>query len=462
MSLVLVGLNHRTAPVEMREQFCLVGSGLQMSSGELHLARQGSALSPLHEVVILSTCNRLEIYAVTPGTAPDAWTHIENWLLSGRAIDWQTLHRHLYFLEGQAVVRHLLRVAAGLDSAILGEPQILGQVAQAFADAQTASTTGAILSHLFALAVRAGKRARTETAISRHTMSISHAAAQLAKGKLGELDNANILIVGAGEMAEVAAQALHRHGARQFTFINRTYGHAEKLAGQLGGRALNWCQLREALAWADVAITATGAPHTVIYASDIAQILTERQGRTLIFIDIAVPRDVEQSVGELPGVQRFDIDDLEANLDANLAQRQAAIPAVEAIVEAESLNFLNWLHCRQVVPVIAELQKKAESVADAELQLALHKLKGLTPHDQTVVERLAHRIVGKLLHDPTIRLKALAACGNGYGYAHAVRELFDLETVYQPPDDLAMPSGTCNLQCVLPGVLPGRSEITEK
>jgi glutamyl-tRNA reductase len=450
MSIVLVGLNHHTAPVELREQLALTDCGLQMALGDLQLIGQRCARPILHEAAILSTCNRLEIYGVAQGNAADAWNSIEDFLSSLQDIERHDLHPHLYFRSDQEAIRHLLRVAAGLDSAILGEPQILGQVAQAFADARAAGVTGAILAHLFTLAVRAGKRARTETEISRHTSSISHAAAQLAKDKFGDLKGANVLIVGAGEMAALAAQALQRHGARQFTVINRTYLRAETLAAPLNGRALNWYHLDKALAWADVVITATGAPHTVIYASDVAQMLSERQDRKLLFIDIAVPRDVEEAVDNLPGTYRYDIDDLEASLDANLAYRQAAVPAVEAIVEAESANFLDWLHCRQVVPVIAELQRKAEAVVESEVTLALRKLKGLTAHDQEVVERLAHRIVGKLLHDPTIRLKALAACGNGYGYAHAVRELFALETVQQQRDEF--PATVCSLQCILPAI----------
>jgi glutamyl-tRNA reductase len=249
-------------------------------------------------------------------------------------------------------------------------------------------------------------------------------------------------------MAELAAQAMHLHGAQDITCINRTYSKAEELANQVGGRALNWYHLSEALAWADVVLSATGAPHTVIYAADVNQILAQRGGRPLVFIDIAVPRDVEESVGELPAVMRFDIDDLEVTLDANLAQRQAAIPQVQAIVGAEVADFMEWLQYRQVARVITDLRQQAEALAESEVEQALQRLPGLSEHEQKVVTRLAHRIVSKLLHGPTVRLKSQAVNGNGYSYAHAVRELFMLgESGERLNDGEASSPALCNLQC---------------
>jgi glutamyl-tRNA reductase len=456
MHLILVGLNHRTAPVALREQLALADCSLRMALDDLgrrcrseladqtrrgnnglHSIPRSSVPVKVTETVILSTCNRLEIYGVitgapTPvgptGVGEAGWRAIEGFLADLQGIPLAELHPHLYFREGHEVIVHLMRVAAGLDSMILGEPQILGQVAGAHAEALAAG----------------GKRARTETEIGRHTTSISHAAARLVRDKLGDLDRVQVLVVGAGEMAKVAAQALISHGARQLSFINRTYARAEQLvrqledqmagqltnqlAGQFEGRALNWYHLRAALAMADVVVTATGAPHIVIHEDDVRPILPERAGRPLVLVDIALPRDVEESVGDLDGVQRYDIDHLQSTVDANLAQRRSAIPDVEAIIAAEANSLEEWLKGRQVLPVLVELRRKAREIAEMELARHAHHWNEISPEGQEKVSRMVHRIVNKLLHEPTVRLKASAAEGNGLEYAHAISELFDLDT----------------------------------
>jgi glutamyl-tRNA reductase len=228
-------------------------------------------------------------------------------------------------------------------------------------------------------------------------------------------------------MAELAATAIYDEGARRITCINRSYAHAERLACQFDGRAVHWSYLTDALAEADVIITATGAPHTVIYRHDMQQALSRRSGTPLVILDVAMPRDVEPEVSELPGVLRYDIDHLQDAVDANRAQREAAVPQVEAIVRQELEDFFCWLRGRQVTPVIIELRRKAEMVVQAELELALRRLAGPSPRTEQTMTLLAHRIVGKLLHEPTVRLKAEAANGNGIVYADALRELFALE-----------------------------------
>jgi glutamyl-tRNA reductase len=435
MQIILVGLNHRTAPVALREQMALASCGLRMALDELSVsdtlaAASDSSLSKrdsLKESVILSTCNRLEIYGLVTGEAESGWRHLEQFLAGLQGIPEEELLPHLYHLAGQEAIVHLMKVAAGLDSMILGEPQILGQVSTAQAEARSAGTTGPVLSHLFDLAAHAGKRARSETEIGRHTTSISHAAAQLVAEKMGELDQIHLLIVGAGEMAEVAAQALQSHGAGQLSFINRTYSRAETLARNFAGRALNWYHLPAALAMADAVICATSAPHIVIHENDVLSVLPERSGRPLLFVDIGVPRDVEEKVGRLPGVRRYDIDRLQSVVDGNLAQRKAAIPNVEAIIAEETLRFDSWLQGRQVLPVLLELRRKAKDIADAELKRNQFVLDEMTPEYQEHINRMVHRIVNKMLHEPTVRLKASAAEGNGVEYAHVLRELFDLD-----------------------------------
>ena len=432
MTIILVGLNHQTSPVALREQLSLSGCALDMALQELGSERSPghrpdlSGLPPIiHESVILSTCNRLEIVATT-GDPASVFEAIPVFLAGLQGLSVDSLRPHLYFLDEQAAVEHLIRVAAGLDSMILGEPQILGQVAQAFARAQGAGATGLVLSQLFARAIHAGKRARSETAISRHTTSMSHAAAHLAASAYGGLRDANILIVGAGEMAELAVTALHEQGARHLTCINRTYARAEWLARRLQGQALAWSHLSEALAAADVVVTATGAPHTVIFRSDVAQVLPGRMGRPLIIVDIALPRDVEPETGALPGVTLYDMDHLQGAVDANLAQRRAAIPQVEAIVRQEADEFFCWLAGRQVVPVLVDLRGKFEAMARAELNSALRLLDNSDPRTEQAMTLLTHRLIRKVLHEPTVRLKSEAANGNGIAYADALRELFAL------------------------------------
>lgn len=439
MSIILVGLDHHTAPVALREQFSLSGCALDSALNELTTRQALSSLPDehaqfggIHECVILSTCNRLEIYATT-GNPASAFIAIERFLCGLQKLSVDDLHPHLYFEQDQVAVVHLLRVASGLDSLILGEPQILGQVSEAYTRAQGAGAVGMVLSQVFARAIHAGKRARSETAISRHTTSVSHAAARLARDTFGDLRQARVLVVGAGEMAELAATALYDEGVRRITCINRTYARAEQLACRLKGRALNWCFLSAALAEADVIISATDAPHTVIYADEVAQVMPRRAGKPLVIVDIAVPRDVEPETGDLPGVQRYDIDHLRGAVDSNRVQRKAAIPDVEAIIHQEVADVFCWLHGRQVVPVLVELRQKAETVARSELNLMLRRLDTPDPRMEQMMTLMVHRIVNKLLHEPTVRLKSEAVSGNGVAYADALRELFALDALEQAP-----------------------------
>jgi glutamyl-tRNA reductase len=423
-SIILVGLNHRTAPIVVREQLALAHCGLNMALQEMQQNQIGQLA---HESFILSTCNRLEVYARVDDPAAGAEA-VMGFLARLQNIDPSRLRPHLYVLAGEAAVSHLLRVAAGLDSMVLGEPQILGQVAAAGVTAQKEGATGLVLGQLVNQAIRAGKRARTETAISRHTTSVSHAAVQFISDHLHDLEQRRILIVGAGEMAEMAAKALHYHGVTSLHFINRTYSGAEDIAQRFNGRAWAWGQLADALVEADVVIAATGAPHLVIYAGDVAAVLPQRAGRPLLLVDIALPRNIEGSAQELAGVTGCNLDQLQSTVDLNLGQRQAAVPQVEQIIRQETAAFMEWWHGRQVVPVLVDLRQKAQTVAANELEIALRRLNGLGAQEQEVVTVMVQRIVNKLLHEPTVRLKAEAANGNGHEYARAIRDLFALPT----------------------------------
>ncbi len=411
-TLFVVGLNHRTAPLDLREQLALTDAERQHLLDQLMQAG-------LEEVAALTTCNRLEVYGVSQNGHADLPV-ITDLLAELRHIPAHTLRASLYIERDEHAVQHLMRVATGLDSMILGEAQILGQVGQALAAAQTAGTAGPLLSHLFTLAAHAGKRARTETDISRHVTSVSHAAVALAQAQIPDLRRARALVVGSGEMAYLAAQALHRHNVQTIHCINRTYARAADLALAFNGAALDWHELPDALAAADVVISATAAPHTVIQLRDVQQALPRRAGHPLVIIDIALPRDVDESVRALPGVHYHDLDDLNAFVQANVNRREAAVAGVDAIIEQEAARFLAWQRGRTSGPVITALRDKATALAQDEVEAALRRLGDLDAGQQKVVELMAHRIVNKILHEPTVRLKADTA------YAEAVRDLFAL------------------------------------
>lgn len=424
----------------LREQLALNDCSLKMALEELGALRQDKPTSKgqgepavrIKESAILSTCNRLEIYAVGTGGAERGQQVIGEFLGQLQGTGLEVLQPHLYFLEGKAAVLHLLKVAAGLDSMILGEPQILGQVSNALLEAQAAGTTGPVLSELFKTASHAGKRARTETGIGRYSTSTSHAAVQLVRERLGNLAEVHMLVVGAGDMAAIAAQALLDRGIGRLSFINRTQIRANKLALQFQGQAYSWYQLQEALGIVDGVITATDAPHVVIQEREVRKAMPNRNGRPLLFVDIAVPRDVDEAVDDLPGVQRFDIDDLQTTVDANLAQRKAAVPEVNTIIDEEGARFDEWLKARSVLPVLIALRSKAMRIAESELERGLHQLDQLDPTDQEKVSRLVHRVINKVLHEPTVRLKESAAEGNGVEYAHVIRDLFALDSQAEP------------------------------
>jgi glutamyl-tRNA reductase len=433
MSLILVGLNHRTAPVELREKFSLAGCGVPMALEELKkytAAGDGRADAPLREGAVLSTCNRFEVYAVGAGE-PNGFGTVEEYLYRLQGVPFDDLRDHFYHMEERDAVGHLMKVAAGVDSMVVGEPQVLGQVNEAFREAQMARTVGLHLGQVFSRAIRVGKRARTETAIGRYTTSVSHAAVELAEREFGDLSRCRAAIIGAGDMASLAASSLKEHSVGDIAVINRTHSRSIELAAQVGGRPLGWDQLVDALVWADVVITATDAPHTLIYAEDIRKILPARKGRKLLFVDIALPRDVEPEVGRLDNVEVHDIDELQTVVTAGLELRMAAVPDVERIVDEEVRSYYDWVKSRDVVPVIVDFREAIRRIVSLEVDDALRQFED--PKDREIVERLRHRVVNKILHEPSSRLKTLAANGNGILYADAIRELFALD---EPPRPL--------------------------
>lgn len=419
MALLVIGLNHRTTPVELRERLYLRAEKLYPVLTEL---RQHSAV--IEENAILSTCNRLEIYVATQKVL-EAERTILDFMSQYYEISHDELRPFLYVHQGQMAINHLMRVAAGLDSMVLGETQILGQVGNALECASTVSTTGTLLHRLFEAAMHTGKRARSETSISHHTTSISHAAALLVRNRL-TVEDPYILVVGAGEMAELAVQAVHDFNLTNIGIVNRTFAHAQGLAGQCNAQAYEWSRLWEQLAVADVVITATGAPHTLLYDVDIQRVMMLRQNKPLMLVDIAVPRDIDSAIKNIKGVTLYDIDALQHIVDESLAAREACVPTVENIISEETERYWQWLNERNVVPVIKDLRREISSVVEAELQEALNKLTELSEQDQEVIKRMAHRIMNKVLHSPTTSLREQASNGNGEDFAKVVCELFAL------------------------------------
>ena len=417
-SLLLVGVSHHTAPVEIRGQLAC-GKTLLVST------LRGASETPraLRESVVVSTCNRMEIYAATENTEA-ARAEIECALRRTLQYSFGQVRPSLYTKVNQDAVRHLMRVAAGLDSIVLGETQILGQVSAAHQEAMSAGTAGWLLSRLFTSAIHAGKRAHTETDISRFPTSMSHTVMTTLKSRLRGLDGRKILLIGAGKMVKLAAQILGRYGSVELAFLNRTGERAEALASEFQGQAFAWDDLPSALAWADAAVAATGALDPVVHVCDFAMRFNSPNQTPLVVVDMAVPRNVEPQVSSLPGIQLVGIDELDSSLDENVEKRKAAVPQLEALIDRETRMFMCWYHSHQVSPVIADLRRKMEQVAGSELEIALRGMEHLDPNHLKTIQRLIYRVTNKLLHEPTVRLKS--ACAAGQDYGPVVRHLFGL------------------------------------
>ncbi len=423
MEIVVVGVNHQAAPVAVREMLAFTPSQMD------------SALSALHERtaegVLLSTCNRTEIYAVVP-SAEDGLREIMGFLGDFHGGRFHGAHpehmtRFLFSLSGQDAVRHLFAVASGLESMIIGEPQILGQVRQAYVAAAARGTAGPVLSWVFLHALKAGKRVRTDTGISRNAASVSHAAVEVARKALGTIAGRSILLIGAGEMAELAARNLLDNGCTDLVVTNRTYKRAVALATQFGGRAAEFKQLPRLLAETDIAITCTGAPAFVVHPEDVRSAMELRPERPLFLVDIAVPRDVDPDVKQVANVFLHDIDDLQLVRAANLEERQKEAAAAGEIIEDELRAFDLWWSSLHVVPTIRALRDRADEIRRVELEKALGRLGDISDRQRSTVEALASGIVNKILHQPTVRLKSCCADHSGTAYAMTLRELFGLE-----------------------------------
>jgi len=424
MALLLLGVSHHTAPVELRERVAFTPAVLPRALAGLK-ARLGGG-----EAVILSTCNRAEIY--TLAADGEAARHdVASFLSEFHELPLDRLEPHLYVRPDTEAVRHLFRVAAGLDSLIVGEPQILGQVKDAFAEATSAGTTGATLNKLFPHAFAVGKRVRTETGLGEGAVSVSYAAVSLARKIFGKLAGLNILLLGAGEMSKITAQHLMGAEAGYVAIASRTFANAEALAAELrsgGGtvEAVPWdTALADLLARADIVITATGSTTPVVTRAGVERAFGQRKSPIFI-IDIAVPRDVEPAVGDIEQVFLYNIDDLQTIVAENVARRAQQVVVAEDIVGEEVARFLAWLRSRETVPTVVALRQRFDAIRRAELERLEPKLATLTPEARQRVEEITRLIVEKLLIVPTEQLKSVSEQQMAAAYTEALRQLFGL------------------------------------
>jgi glutamyl-tRNA reductase len=430
MQLLLVGLSHRTTPVELRERLDFSARGVDRALAAL-------AGSPSHsEAAIISTCNRVELY-VACDDVDTARAGVAQFVSEFHSVPAAELAPHLYAKIGQDAVRHLFRVAAGLDSLVVGEPQVLGQVKEAYNVAAQVGCTGLLLNKLFHFAFIAGKRVRSETALSQGAVSVSYAAVALARKIFGDLKGRTVLVVGAGEMGKLTAIHMRAQGIQRLVIISRTSKHAEALAETIGGSAMAWESLSTALAEADILITATGSTTPIISRAMIAQTMKARRQRPLFIIDIAVPRDVEASAGDLEEVFLYNIDDLQTVVQENLSRRAAEASQAEGIVSEEVNRFTAWLNSRGAVPTVVALRQRFEAVRQSELRRLEPKLAALGPDARAKVDEITRLIVEKLLINPTEQLKSISDADTVAAYSDALNRLFGLsaEAGEAPPGE---------------------------
>lgn len=426
MHIHCLGINHRTAPLEILERLYV-----SKDQAEAMLSRAGCGRDAdrdgLLELVLLSTCNRVEAYALSlnEDSAP-----LRALLAESGGLSEDSLVRHLYHHHGLEAVRHLLRVSAGLDSMVLGEPQILGQVAEAHTRALRVDSSGPILSRVFRSAIHAGKRARSETDIATNPTTTSAVAVAFASDIVQALEEARVVVIGAGEMAELAVEALRKRGVSDIIVVNRTVERAESLATRWNARAQSFEQIHEAIAEADIVITSTAAPHPILHAPAVSEAMAGRPDRPMVVLDIAVPRDVDPQVADIQGLHLHDLESLSQHLEGSLERRSRQIPAVEGILEQEMADFEAWYESLKVRPLIAALHQRAESIRVQELERSLRQLGDLDEDQVAQLEALTRALVKKLLHAPTMSLKEHSRNGTAAAYTLLTRDLFRID----PPD----------------------------
>jgi glutamyl-tRNA reductase len=428
MRLLVLGVSHHTAPIELRERIAFAPADLAEALAAL------AGQPAIGEAVLLSTCNRTEIYATCPNLE-DGHDAMTRFLARARGVPADDLKAHLYTRAEADAARHLFRVSAGLDSLVVGEPQILGQVKQAYAAATDHHATGALLNRLFHTAFTAGKRVRSETELAEGAVSVSYAALGLARKICGDLRHASMLVVGAGEMAELTARHFKAQEPKRVVVCSRTAAHAEALAAEVGGTVVAWSDLDAALVQADVVVTATGATTPILTRARVQAASRQRRGRPLFFIDIAVPRDVDPSVAADDDVFLYNIDDLQSIVNESLARRSSETTRAEAIVNQEVERFMSWARSWTAMPTVVALRQRFEAIRRAELDRLEHKIAGLSPDARARVDEITRLIIEKLLITPTEQLKALSDRELQSSYADALNHLFALGDEDDDRDD---------------------------
>ena len=420
VNLILVGVNHKTTPVEIREKLAFTKGKIEESVDRLF------NFPDIIEHTILSTCNRVEIYA-RANCQDSAIKAIKQFICDFHEVSPVELEDHFYSYRNEEAVEHLFRVSSSLDSMILGEAQILGQVKDAYSLAKDLRSTGLVLNQLFEKAFSIAKKVREETGIAERSVSISSAAVELAQKIFDDLENRTVMLVGTGEMAELAAKHLISYGVKTVYVTSRTYDRAANLARTLNGSALDFEAFKNELHRADIVITSTSASNFIIKKEMVEKAIHERKNKPIFFIDIAVPRDIEPDVNDLENIYLYDIDDLHVVVSANMKEREKEADNAMNFISQEVTKFNNWVGTLDAVPTIVEIRKKAENIRMQEIEKTLKKISYLSEDDKKLLRQMSSSMVNKILHKPTIKLKQKTQSEDGHVYLKAIRHLFHLD-----------------------------------
>ncbi|WP_010270901.1 glutamyl-tRNA reductase [Paenibacillus senegalensis] len=433
MHIITVGLNYRTAPVEIREKFAFAQEELPAALEQLKQTKS------IMECVIVGTCNRTEIYAVVDRMYL-CGHYIRGFIEEWFGIPRQEFNPHLYVKEDERAIHHLFKVASGLDSMIIGETQILGQVKNAFLLAQKENTTGVLFNTLFKQAITMAKKAHSETGIGENPVSVSYAAVELGKRIFGSFEDKTVMIVGAGKMSELTVKHLYANGASRVMVVNRTLGKAQELAAKFSGTAVPFNELQDKLAETDIVISSTGASELVLTREQVQEALKHRKYRPLFMIDIAVPRDLDPRIADVQNVFLYDIDDLQSIVESNLAERKNESLKIEAMIEQEMVDFEQWYKTLGVRPVIHALQTKSNQIHEETMDSLLKKLPDLSEREIKVIRKLTKSMMNQMMRDPIHRIKEQAGERNGQEAIEWFTHIFALEAMLEQEEEPASPS----------------------
>lgn len=420
MDIFVVGLSHKTAPVAVREKVAFAPENMQAPLEQL------LALPGIAETVIVSTCNRVELYAAGPDALVGI-NQLKRFMAAYHQLDESDLEDHLYSHSGDEAIRHVFKVASSLDSMVIGEPQILGQIKTSYGYAVEFKTVGLILNRFLHKAFSVAKRVRTETNIAGNAVSVSFAAVELARKIFGTIEGKTVMLVGAGEMCELAAKHFMNNGVDRVLVTNRTFARAEKLAGEFSGQAILFENFHDHLHQVDILLSSTGATNFIISPDQVNSALRQRKQRPMFFIDIAVPRDIDPRVNDINNAYLYDVDDLQGVVNANLKERHKEAAAAEEIIEHEIGQFRQWLGGLDVVPTIVALRQKVDEMRQTEVEKTFANLKHLSDKDRKAIAAMSNALINKILHPPTRVLKQAQKENDAQPYVDALQTLFDLE-----------------------------------